>query len=100
MEIKKILYALVCVGGFAIAYVGLRVVGNALMGIGGIMLCIYGLLETMHAMSTSPAKKRQSSSMYSTIDPNVPGDATTCPNCGANVPDNNGFCGKCGYKMK
>lgn len=96
MEKKKILYSLICIGGFAIAFVGLRVVSNALLGIAGIMVCIYGLLEAMHAFTAEPAKK--SKSMYAPLDPDEERPAV-CPHCGTPVVSGNDFCGKCGNKI-
>ena len=93
MNMKKILYGAICIGGFAIAFVGLRVIGNALLGIGGIMACIYGLIEVMHAVSTDPVKK-PSKSVHAA--PEMP---AACPHCGAAVPAGNDFRGKCGKKI-
>ena len=89
---KKILYSAVCIGGFAIAFIGLRVIGNALLGIGGIMVCMYGLLEAMHLFSASPKK----SSDAPTAAQEQP---ASCPHCGAEVPAGNDFCGKCGNRI-
>ena len=91
MELKKILYSLVCIGGFAVAFIGLRVIGNALVGIGGIMVCMYGLLEAMH-LFTDPSKKKTSSA-------NDAFTPTNCHHCGAEVPAGNEFCGKCGNRI-
>ena len=89
MEAKKFLYCATCAGGFAVAFVGLRILSNALLGIGGILVCIYGLLEAMHLFSSSP--KKSSAVMYSV--------SNTCPHCGAEIPEDNDFCGKCGNKI-
>lgn len=99
MNAKKILYTALCIGGFGLAFVGLRIVGNALLGIGGIMLCIYGLLEVMHLFSTADDKPK-SKSMYAAITPDEIAPPTPCPHCGAEVPAGNDFCGKCGNKIQ
>ena len=96
MQAKKILYSLVCIGGFAIAYVALRVYPNALLAIGGILVCIYGLLEATHAFTAEPQKKSQS--MYAPLDPDEK-PSPTCPQCGAPLVAGNDFCGKCGAKI-
>ena len=96
MEKKKILYSLICIGGFAVAYVGLRIVSNALLGIAGILICIYGLIEATHVFTADPPK--QSKSMYAPPDPDELPEIP-CPHCGAPVPRGNEFCGKCGSKL-
>ena len=95
---KKLIYSLVCVGGFVVAFVGLRVIGNALMGIGGILLCIYGLLEAMHAFSDGKAS-HNSGSMRAGLSPDEIFPPIPCPHCGADVPAGNEYCGKCGKKV-
>jgi len=97
METKKILYCIITVAGFAAAFVGLRVIQNALLGIGGILVCFYGLIEATHAFTAAPAKK--SKSMYAPIAPDELEPPTPCPHCGAEVPAGNEFCGKCGQKI-
>lgn len=97
MEKKKILYSIITVAGFAVAFVGLRVIKNALLGIGGILVCFYGLIEATHAFTAEPAKKPKT--MYSPITPDELEPPTPCPHCGANVPAGNEFCGKCGKKI-
>ena len=96
MKRQKILYSLLCIGGFAIAYVGLNVFGNALLAIAGILACIYGAIEVTHAFTAEPQKKSQS--MYSPLDPDETADPV-CPHCGATVAKGNDFCGKCGNKI-
>ena len=98
---KKILFSLLCIGGFAGAFIGLRVLNNAMLGIAGILLCIYGLLETMNAVATDSGKKgkSKSKSMYAAITPDEMFPPIPCPHCGAEVPAGNDFCGKCGKKI-
>lgn len=99
MEMKKILYSAICIGGFVVAFVALHILGSALLGIGGIMVCIYGLLEAMHAFSANTDKHPKSKSMYSAITPDELTPPAPCPHCGAEVPAGNEFCGKCGNKI-
>lgn len=98
---KKLIYSVVCLGGFGIAYYGLRISGSALLGIAGIMVCMYGLLEAMHAFSEQPksAKRPKGKSMYAAITPDEMFPPISCPHCGADVPAGNEFCGKCGKKI-
>lgn len=93
LQTKKILYGLICVGGFAVAFVGLRVISSAMLGIAGILVCIYGLIEVMHYFSDDAGKK-STRTMYA-----PPPKVITCPHCGATVPAENEFCGKCGKKI-
>ena len=89
---KKLIYSVVCLGGFGVAYYGLRISGSAMLGIAGILVCIYGLLEAMHAFSDAANKgKSAGSAASSDIFPPI-----ACPHCGADVPAGNRFCGKCG----
>lgn len=96
MKKQKILYSLVCIAGFAIAFIGLRVFSNALLAIAGILACLYGMIEVTHAFTAEPQKKSQS--MYSPLDPDEAA-ASVCPHCGATVANGNDFCGKCGNKI-
>ena len=96
MEAKKILYSAICIGGFAIAFVALRITGSALLGIGGILVCIYGLIEAMHLFTADSGKKP--TNMSDAFPADEPA-TTACPHCGAAVPADNDFCGKCGKKI-
>ena len=97
MEKKKILYCLITAIGFAVAFVGLRIISNALLGIGGILACFYGLIETTHAFTADPGKKPSKDMYASTTFETTPPAA--CPHCGADVPAGNAFCGKCGKNI-